>query len=110
MEPVRFIGQDVYDADGNLVPGSGDVELVCDVLPAGATGFSESDHFGLTDNLDIYAPAGTVVNVGDRLEVRGISYTVTKKPFDWAHGRRPRACPGHRPRVQIFAEMVEIDG
>lgn len=110
MEIVKFISEDTFDEDGAVISGSEEAEYFCEVLPAGSTGFTESDHIGLTSNLDVYAPAGIEVNIGDRLEIRGAVYRVANKPFDWAYCRKPRAHPSHKPRTQILAEAVEIDG
>jgi len=110
MEKVTFITEDMYDEDGNLVPGSGSVEYFCDVLPAGSSTSVETDAVVLSKKLDVYAPANISVNPGDRLIIRGEYWTVVELPFNWAYGRRKPAHPAHRPRTQILVERGEVDG
>lgn len=54
----------------------------------------------------ILLDAGTSVNEGDELVIRGLSYRVIHIPWDWNTGRKP-ALALHRPRMQIIAERGE---
>lgn len=80
-----------------------------DVSPMGATAFddySNGINGGNTRQVQLLAAAGTSVNEGDELVIRGLSYRVIHIPWDWNTGRKP-ALTLHRPRMQIIAERGE---
>lgn len=71
----------------------------CVISPAGdqvvqGEGFIHGD---LT-KLQVLAPAGTTVEEGQHVQIRGEIYRVEFTPFDYSVGRRP-ALRRHRPRV-----------
>lgn len=71
----------------------------CVVSPAGdqvvrGEGFVQGD----LQKLQVLAPAGTVLEEGRQVKIRGEVFRVEFAPFDYSHGRRP-ALGRHRPRV-----------
>ncbi|ARU46730.1 hypothetical protein [Corynebacterium silvaticum] len=74
-----------------------------DVFPMGATTFDDQGdgvNGGNTRQVQVQvqvlAAAGTPINEGDELVIRGLSYRVIHIPWDWATGRTP-ALASHRP-------------
>lgn len=106
-ETVTVVGEDEYDWDGNLIPGSGKREIAgCTVSPAGQSRIDQADVDGITSSLQVLAPAGTTIAEGEQVKIRGLTYTVDQVPFDWSHRRRP-ANPRHRPKVAFIVKRGE---
>lgn len=104
-ESIFIKTADQFDADDELIPGSGRREVAgCVIDTAGQSKINEIDvSDGDTTTLRILAPGGSKIFVGQEAEVRGETYVVKHVPFDYAVGRRP-ALARHRPRVLIIVE------
>lgn len=107
-ETVLVVGEDRFDADGNLIPGGSGREIPgCVVDTAGQSKIDDLDvSDGNTDTLRILAPGGTTIRQGERVQVRGVEYTVKHIPFDASVGRRP-ALARHKPKVLFIVERKE---
>lgn len=81
----------------------------CVVSPAGdqvvrGDGFVHGD----ITRLQVLAPAGTRVQDGDRVSIRGQDYVVNQlQSFDYSPGRRP-VVPWHQPKVVFVVERGEV--
>lgn len=104
-ETLLVAGADVFDEYGELIPGGGRREIRGCVV--GLQGQSDLDGVGVWDGdastLEVLAPAGVVVEVGEQVVFRGVEYVVKHVPFDWSPGRRAWN-PRHRPRVRFLIE------
>lgn len=81
----------------------------CVVSPAGDQVIKGDDfvHGDIT-KLQVFAPAGTVVEDGDVVVIRGEEYTVQqRRSFDYSVGRRP-VLRRHRPKVMFVVERGEV--
>ncbi|VZH85313.1 hypothetical protein [Corynebacterium rouxii] len=89
--------------------GTVEETFFADVSPMGATAFDDQGdgiNGGNTRQVQVLAAAGTPINEGDELVIRGLSYRVIHIPWDWSTGRTP-VLASHRPRMQIIAERGE---
>lgn len=109
MEKILVQASPEYDYDGNLTEASKGSFFMADVAPAG-DGVISDPSSGVVDGnsrrLQLLTTGSPPVEIGDVVVVRGESYAVIYKPWDWSHGRRP-ALRSHRPRVQIICERKE---
>ena len=81
----------------------------CVVSPAGdqavrGDGFVHGD----ISRLQVLAPAGTRVQDGDTVVIRGVEYRVDQlQSFDYSVGRRP-VVSWHQPKVVFIVERGEV--
>ena len=102
-EVVKVLGDEpVRNEYGAVLGWKVERELPnCQVSPAGdqvvsGDGFVQGD----LSKLQVLAPAGSVVEEGQRVQIRGHVYRVEFTPFDYSVGRRP-VVGRHRPRVMF---------
>ena len=100
-ETVKLLSEEPIRSDyGTVLGWTVEQEIPhCVVSPAGdqvvrGDGFMQGD----ISKLQVLAPAGTVVEEGRHVEIRGHVYRVEFTPFDYSVGRRP-ALTRHRPKV-----------
>ncbi|CAB0520429.1 hypothetical protein CIP100629_01840 [Corynebacterium diphtheriae] len=109
MEKILIQASPEYDYDGKLTETPKGSFFMADVAPVGDGVISDPD-LGVVDGnsrrLQLLTTDSPSVGIGDVVVVRGESYAVIYKPWDWSHGRRP-ALRSHRPRVQIICERKE---
>ena len=55
----------------------------CNVQPSGTT-LDQQGRFAIMDGLTLYAPAGSDIQAGDRIEYGGERYTIDGDPREWA--------------------------
>lgn len=108
-EKVTFFGKARTDIDGNVIPGSGSFTKFCRVYPAGMQDTDDADFDGNTSTLTIQAPPSGQYEVGQEVEIRGLTYEIIHAPFDFSHGRKA-AHPDHRPMVMITVELAQAGG
>ena len=98
----------IIDRYGDVIQPPGQREIPGCVV--GLQGQSDISGGGVWDGdattLEVFAPAGTVVEEGSVIICRGVSYKVAHVPFDWSVGRRP-ANARHQPRVRFLIERGE---
>ncbi|WP_018024088.1 hypothetical protein [Corynebacterium ulceribovis] len=100
MESIIIHGKAAgVDDDGNPLPGAADRTVaVKTVQPLAMSEMSDEDKQGTIDVLRVWAPAGTQVEDGDDVTVRGERYQVRLTAWDWSKNRRP-ALRSHRPSM-----------
>ena len=54
----------------------------CSVQPSG-TSLDQQGRFAVMDGLTLYAPAGSDIKAGDRIEYGGKTYTIDGDPREW---------------------------
>lgn len=108
-ETVTVLGELTYSDYGKLL-GSEVVATIehCVIGPAGDSEATDDGYFTADVNrLTVYAPPGTVVEDGARVDIRGRVYIVQARGFDYSVGRRP-VVPRHRPKVVFTAVAAEV--
>lgn len=108
-ETVTVLGELTYSDYGKLL-GSEVVATIehCVIGPAGDSEATDDGYFTADVNrLTVYAPPGTVVEDGARVDIRGRVYVVQARGFDYSVGRRP-VVPRHRPKVVFTAVAAEV--
>lgn len=109
-EPVAIKGE-VVGRDSRMRPIYGESRIIehCIVSPAGDQVVKGEDfvHGDIT-KLQVLAPAGTRVDDGDTVVIRGEEYVVQQlQSFDYSVGRRP-AVWTHRPKVVFIVSRGEV--
>lgn len=109
MEKILIQASPEYDHDGNLTETPKGSFFMADVAPVGDGAISDPSS-GVVDGnsrrLQLLTTDSPPVEIGDVVVVRGETYAVIYKPWDWGVGRRP-VLRSHRPRVQIICERKE---
>lgn len=109
-EPITIKGG-LVGRDHRGRPQYGDDTIVerCIVSPAGDQ-VTRGDGFvhGDISRLQVLAPAGTRVQDGDVVVIRGVEYRVDQlQSFDYSVGRRP-VVSWHQPKVVFIVERGEV--
>ena len=55
----------------------------CAVQPSGSTEFTDPTRTAVTTRWNLYAPPGTDLAAGDRVDVEGTVYEIDGEPFEW---------------------------
>ena len=108
-ETVTVLGDPTYSDYGKLL-GNEPVATIehCVIGPAGDSEVTDDGYFTADVNrLTVYAPPGTVVEDGARVDIRGRVYIVEARGFDYSPGRRP-VVARHRPKVVFTAVAAEV--
>lgn len=109
-EPITIRGGLVgRDHRGRPQYGPDKVIEHCVVSPAGDQ-VTRGDGFvhGDISRLQVLAPAGTRVQDGDTVVIRGVEYRVDQlQSFDYSVGRRP-VVSWHQPKVVFIVERGEV--
>lgn len=108
-ETVKILGAENRDQWGKLLGYTVTREIHgCVVARAGEVVVRGEGYVGgdLT-KFEVLAPAGTVVEGGQRVEIRGEVCVVDFPGFDHSVGRRP-VLSRHRPRVSFTASRGEV--
>ncbi|MCS5479832.1 hypothetical protein NYP18_09185 [Corynebacterium sp. YIM 101645] len=107
-ETINVLGRESKDRDGHLVFTPDHREIPGCVVDIDGQSKVQGEDVpdGNTDRLRVLAPAGTVLQVGDIVRVRGEEYTVQYAPFDYSVGRRP-VLRRHRPKTLFIVERRE---
>lgn len=111
-EPITIRGEMTgRDHRGRPIFGADTVVEHCIVSPAGDQVIKGKDFVhGDISRLQVLAPAGTRVQDGDTVVIRGVEYRVDQlQSFDYSVGRRP-AVSHHRPKVIFIVERGEVSG
>ena len=97
------------DHRGRPIFGADTVVEHCIVSPAGDQVIKGKDFVhGDISRLQVLAPAGTRVQDGDTVMIRGVEYRVDQlQSFDYSVGRRP-VVSWHQPKVIFIVERGEV--
>lgn len=102
-EPVVIRQREQVDDDGNAVGGGDPVTVTCRVQPLVLNQDVGLDREGTTEQLRVFAPAGTVVDAETEVQIRGNWFTVLDPPHNYAQYRRP-SLARHRPSTVFTCE------
>lgn len=107
-EPIVITGRTEFDDYGNAIENKKRRRIDgCVVEPNGDADSWERDVFGgNAKSLRVFAPAGTVINEGDNVDIRGTRYRVSVIPWDYSYRRSPWAS-FHQPKVVFICEYEE---
>lgn len=108
-ETVTVLGEPTYSQYGKPL-GNEVVDTIehCVIGPADDSEVTDSGYFTADVNrLQVFAPPGTVIEDGARVDIRGRVYIVEARGFDYSRGRRP-VVARHRPKVVFTAVAAEV--
>ena len=107
-ESIKILGSPGgFDDDGYPLPGGDDVTVHGCMVQRNVTADDVSrDRDGATEDLRVFAPAGTSIARERHVMIRGERYRIVGIPFDWSSGRRP-VFAAHRPRVEFTVTRGE---
>jgi hypothetical protein len=74
----------------------------CALQPGPATEFTDPTRRAVTTGWALFAPPGTDLAAGDRVEVDGLTFEVDGEPADWA-------APGGRAD-HVAATLIRVEG
>jgi hypothetical protein len=106
FEPVEIRDRPQVDDDGDLIPGTGSVTVTCLVQPLVLDQDVNVDREGTSEQLRVFAPAGTSVSAESEVVIRGRVFRVVEPPHDYAAFRRPRLAR-HHPSTVFVCERGE---